>query len=125
MQSYKLRLEMVYHNRALVLCSIAVCAIIVNTEAFLHSKLQITTGSPVQLRAVAPRSGEICMNIGTESFDRRAVLAAGAAILAGAISPLKNANAAGLAFGYGADEKDINAQLLAYSLAPIDKVRIL
>lgn len=62
------------------------------------------------------------MKIASESFDRRSVLAASAAILAGVASPFKNADAAGLAFGYGADEKDINAQLLAYSLPPIEKV---
>jgi hypothetical protein len=65
------------------------------------------------------------MKIASESFDRRSVLAAGAAILAGVASPLKNADAAGLAFGYGADEKDINAQLLAYSLPPIEKADLI
>ncbi len=55
-------------------------------------------------------------------MDRRSVLAAAAALFVGSSSPLKAANAAGLAFGYGANENDINAQLLAYSLAPIDKV---
>ena len=56
-------------------------------------------------------------------MDRRSVIAAAAALFASVTSPLKNADAAGLAFGYGANENDINAQLLAYSLPPIDKVR--
>ena len=68
------------------------------------------------------RKAGLRMQCSGEIVDRRTLLGAAAAIFAGFSSPLKYADAAGLAFGYGANENDINAQLLAYSLPPIDKV---
>ena len=107
------------------LCSAAL--LYVSTDAFsisTTSKLQAVTRSSLQLRSSAPRRSDISLSMqaGSDSMDRRSVLAAAAALFAGVASPLKGANAAGLAFGYGANENDINAQLLAYSLPPIDKV---
>eukprot|EP00291_Cryptomonas_curvata_P002496 CAMPEP_0172180900 /NCGR_PEP_ID=MMETSP1050-20130122/17511_1 /TAXON_ID=233186 /ORGANISM="Cryptomonas curvata, Strain CCAP979/52" /LENGTH=319 /DNA_ID=CAMNT_0012854107 /DNA_START=6 /DNA_END=965 /DNA_ORIENTATION=+ len=109
----------------IILCSAAL--LFVSTDAFSISattKLQDVTRSQVQLRSSAPRHSDVSLSMqaGSDSMDRRSVIAAAAALFASVASPLKNANAAGLAFGYGANENDINAQLLAYSLPPIDKV---
>ncbi len=109
----------------IVLCSAAL--LYVSTDAFSISastKLQTVTRSTVQLRSPTPRRSEfsLSMQAGSDSMDRRSVIAAAAALFASVASPLKSANAAGLAFGYGANADDINAQLLAYSLPPIDKV---
>jgi hypothetical protein len=107
------------------LCSAAL--LFVSTDAFSISattKLQAVQRSSVQLRSSAPRRSDFSfsMQAGSDNMDRRSAIVAAAALFAGVASPLKNANAAGLAFGYGANENDINSQLLAYSMPPIDKV---
>ena len=54
---------------------------------------------------------------------RRETLAASAAAALALLAPNKPAVAAGLALGYGVSEKDANAQLAAFGLPTMDKVR--
>mmetsp|Transcript_12468 Transcript_12468/g.30114 ORF Transcript_12468/g.30114 Transcript_12468/m.30114 type:complete len:331 (+) Transcript_12468:43-1035(+) len=58
---------------------------------------------------------------GTSPISRRQALSL-AALASLSLSPIQKADAAGVALGYGANEKDINAELAAFGLQKFDKV---